>query len=486
MPSPPTVVIQTESGAASPAPEAMDIDSVDLCLASDPLGAFALIATSPSAGTSAILPPVSSSVSPTNPAVATACATTLGGWPFSLSQLSEPSSSYTHTSVSSCSTSASTSASAALEILADASFHSPPASTSVLRTPSAVLVTAGTSETAGGESFAIASQAGAAVDSTGSANGGGGGNPSYGRDKGESKRSSSGNEGARGGGSSSSGANGGGGRSGTGGDEPKPHRNRQARTLRDPACTSCRSLKKKCPGGTPCAPCARAGRECVYKCGVPARSRKGKGKGGSGVVLGGGVGGGSGAPMSGTAAVKVDTSVLEEPTPVSPDLAAPQTSDGTGTAHSDYTEEDDDELAYELDEDPSALYDPSLMELSTSTGSTTSLYVEHNGGGGRRLSTSSAVSGGYLSQTSLPPFSPSPAGSGGYTHPSPLAVGGYVSLPPVSGSDVPLGVNGTYPTIYPPHSVGSHGYGTFSHQQHPIMPPAGQFYQPSSSNVRSG
>jgi hypothetical protein len=239
----------------------------------------------------------------------------------------------------------------------------------------------------------------------------------------------------------------------------------------------------------------------VYKCGVPARSRKRKGE--SGIVLSGGVGGGSTAPAM-MMGVKVETAVSSESVPIGDNDGGAQRSDGSdssvdGGRPSHAEDDDDDELEYELEEDPSGL----LMDASTTSG-----YVDVSASGGhdgeidgsRRLSTSSA---GPSQAPLLAGVAPSAAD--GAVHLSPLgSVGGYASLPPVNlgivggGSNNPFGggpggVGASYPTTYvhPPAygaTGGSHVYGSYAihhhHHHHPIMPSAGHLYA-SPSNVRS-
>jgi hypothetical protein len=236
---------------------------------------------------------------------------------------------------------------------------------------------------------------------------------------------------------------------------------------------------------------------------VPARSRKRKGE--SGIVLSGGVGGGSTAPAM-MMGVKVETAVSSASVPIGDNDGGAQRSDGSGSSvdggrprPSHAEDDDDDELEYELEEDPSGL----LMDASTTSG-----YVDVSASGGhdgeidgsRRLSTSSA---GPSQAPLLAGVAPSAAD--GAVHLSPLgSVGGYASLPPVNlgivggGSNNPFGggpggVGASYPTTYvhPPTygaTGGSHVYGSYAihhhHHHHPIMPSAGHLYA-SPSNVRS-
>jgi hypothetical protein len=503
---PPSVVIQPD--LTPPALEAMDVDAeLDFDnvvggldrLVSDPLGAFALIATSPRAGTAAVLLPPPPADAPTSAeedafrdfSYSTSAPDPSPPLPISDQQRSPSSPPFGPSSFSSVS-----SASTALAVLADASSFSPPAGPSalLLRSPPAVTSLLGVQPLASlrGESAPVD---GAGGERSAQASNSKGKSKKSSPVKSSSRGTSSGSSGS---GSASSGGVGGGSGKGDSSSNPPPpvRNNRQARTLRDPACTSCRSLKKKCPGGTPCAPCLRAGRTCVYKCGVPARSRKRKGE--SGIVLSGGVGGGSTAPAT-MMGVKVETAVSSGSVPIGDNDGGAQRSDDCGSSvdggKPSHTDDDDDELEYELEEDPSGL----LMDASTTSG-----YVDASGSGGhdgeidgsRRLSTSSA---GPSQAPLLAGVSPSAAS--GAVHLSPLgSVGGYASLPPVNlgivggGSNNPFGggpcgVGASYPTTYvhPPAygaTGGSHVYGSYAIHHHPIMPSAGHLYA-SPSNVRS-
>lgn len=251
---------------------------------------------------------------------------------------------------------------------------------------------------------------------------------------------------------------------GTGGDgDKKPHHNRQARTLRDPACTACRSLKKKCPGGTPCAPCNRAGRDCIYKCGIPARSRKRKGE--SATVLNGGVGGvktESGGGASGGSSAQANGAIVTPAEYPSDDghahselAAAADRADAKVEEQSpgeDYRGSSDDG-EYELEED-TQVYDPELMAQGAS---------------------SSSLSDGHHHSHPHPHPHPHPAHpTAVYAHGhTPLSAAGYASIPPVP-------IAGPYGSAYPPYGSTPYGY------HHPIgLPSASHLYQPSPSNVRS-